>query len=96
MSRAGRHGDGSHADSSGGAPVNFSEKLHRQITVTIWKWVVFFFKQKYSQHSDDIITMIKLWSLDCWHFLGLGSQFCVEEAGVGRTHIYTNPGKRQS
>lgn len=27
-----------------------------------------FFKQKYSQHNDDIITMIKLWSLDCWHF----------------------------
>lgn len=72
-------------DSSGGAPVNVSEKLHRQITVTIWKTCCcccFFFKQKYSQHSDaDIITVIKLWSLDCWHFLGLGSKFCVEEGG---------------
>lgn len=43
--------------------------------------------------------MIQLWSLDCWHFLGLVSKICVEESAstapsAGHTRIYTNPGQR--
>lgn len=42
--------------------------------------------------------MIQLWSLECWHFLGLRATICVEESvsaapPTGHTRIYTNPGR---
>lgn len=51
---------------SGGGPVNVSEKLHRQITVNTWKFVLFFVFFNRNTHSIVMLTSSPWYNFGLW------------------------------